>query len=98
MTDDADLDMPKIKQLLQRVEKTIHDHPNRLGYAMNNFVIAVGSSVKPLANIASAVGARIGIFECDMGDTACKVPYAPDYIKKAKQRGSLGKKRKSCKC
>ena len=34
----------------------------------------------------------------DMGGTARKVPYAPDYIKKTQQRGSIGKKRKTAKC
>jgi hypothetical protein len=33
-----------------------------------------------------------------MGDTACKVPFAPDYIRKVNQRGAIGKKRKTAKC
>jgi hypothetical protein len=33
-----------------------------------------------------------------MGGTSCKVPAAVEYIKKAHQRGTLGKKRKSAKC
>ena len=33
-----------------------------------------------------------------VGNTACKVPYAPDYIKKVQERGTVGKKRKTCKC
>jgi hypothetical protein len=76
----------------------IHDHPNRLGGAMNNFVISVGSYVKPLSKTASDIGAKIGVIECDMGNTSCKVPFAPEYIKKAIARGSLKKKRKMVKC
>ena len=34
----------------------------------------------------------------DMGKTACKVPFAPEYIDKVKKRGSIGKKRKSDRC
>ena len=65
---------------------------------MNNFVISVGSYVKPLSKTASDNGAKIGAFECDMGNTSCKVPFAPEYIKKAIARGSLKKKRKMLKC
>jgi hypothetical protein len=34
----------------------------------------------------------------DMGGTACKVPYAPEYIQKVQKRGAIGKKRKTAKC
>jgi hypothetical protein len=39
-----------------------------------------------------------GLVEVDMGNTACKVPFAPDYIQKVKDRGTIGKKRKSARC
>lgn len=41
---------------------------------------------------------KIGRVEVDMGNTACQVPYAPDYIQKIRERGALGKKRKTAKC
>ena len=96
--EDSELDIPKIKKLLERVQKTIHDHPDRLGYAMNGFVIAVGGAVKELSAFAIGVGKKIGTFECDMGDTSCKTPSAVDYIKKIKDKGKLGVKRKMLKC
>ncbi len=96
--DDADLDLDVIKQLVQRVEQTIDDAPNRVRYAMNSFVIAVGIYVKSLNALAKKTGERIGVVTVDMGNTACKVPFAPDYIKKAEKRGSIGKKRKSARC
>ena len=34
----------------------------------------------------------------DLGDNDCQVPFAPDYIRKVQQRGSIGKKRKAAKC
>ena len=34
----------------------------------------------------------------DKGGTACKVPFAPEYIRKVQERGSIGKKRKTVKC
>ena len=96
--DDADLDLAELKQLLQRVQKTIHQQPNRVRHVMNGFVIAVGSYVEPLTDVAMQVGAKIGPVTVDLGGTACKVPYAPDYIQKVQKRGSIGKKRKTTKC
>src|SRR5262245_9079855 len=95
--DDAELDLAELKKLLQRVQKTIHDQPNRVRYVMNSFVIAVGSYVPALTDLAVQTAEKIGEVSVDMGGTACKVPYAPDYIEKVRQRGALGKKRKTAK-
>src|SRR3954452_21221621 len=78
--DDADLDLAELKQLLQRVQKTIHQQPNRVRYVMNGFVIAVGSYVQALTDRALLTAAQIGSVMVDMGDTACKVPSAVEYI------------------
>jgi 3-methyladenine DNA glycosylase AlkD len=96
--DDSDLDLAKLKQLLQRVQKTIHQQPNRVRYVMNSFVIAVGSYVQTLTEVALQTAARIGPVTVDMGDTACKVPNAAEYIEKVRKRGAIGKKRKTTKC
>jgi 3-methyladenine DNA glycosylase AlkD len=97
--DDADLNIVELKKLLERVQKTIHQQPfDRVRLAMNGFVIAVGSYVKPLSDYAIQVAKKIGKVEADMGNTSCKIPFAPEYIEKAKKRGTLGKKRKSAKC
>jgi 3-methyladenine DNA glycosylase AlkD len=96
--EDADLDVPELKQLLQRVQKTIHEQPNKVRHAMNGFVIAVGSFVAPLTETALQAAAKIGVVEVDMGDTSCKVPFAPEYIEKVRKRGTIGKKRKTAKC
>ena len=96
--DDSDLDLPELKRLLQRVRKTIHQAPNDVRYAMNSFVIAVGSYVKTLTDSAIQTGEKIGPLTIDMGDTSCQVPSAPDYIRKVQKRGAIGKKRKTAKC
>ncbi len=96
--EDADLDLAELKKLLQRVQKTIHTQPNNVRSLMNGFVIAVGSYVKSLAELAVQTGTKIGKVTVDMGGTACKVPFAPEYIEKARKRGTLEKKRKSTKC
>jgi len=95
---DEQLDIPALKNLLKRVEKEIFSAPNRVRYCMNGFVIAVGSFVKSLNEEAVAVGKKIGEVEVNMGETSCKVPYAPAYIQKIMDKGYLGKKKKTAKC
>jgi 3-methyladenine DNA glycosylase AlkD len=98
ITDDDQLDMAELAELLDRVQATIHEAPNRVRYAMNGFVIAVGSYVKELHSRAMQAGKAIGRVSVDMGNTACQVPYAPDYIQKVKSRGAIGKKRRTVRC
>lgn len=95
---DKDLDLKAIKKLLDRVAKTIHQSPNHIRYAMNGFVIAIGTYVTPLAAKAQAAAAKIGEVKVDMGDTACKVPLASEYIRKVIDSGRQGAKRKTIKC
>ncbi len=76
----------------------IADAPDKVRYVMNNFVIAVGSYVKPMLKQAKQAAKTIGTVSVDMGDTACKVPNATAYIKKIESAGRVGKKRKSVKC
>ena len=98
LVDDEELDIPELKKLLARVGKTIHDQPNRVRHVMNAYVIAVGSYVAELTELALVTGAKIGAVSVNMGDTACKVPDASAYIEKVRARGIIGKKRKTVKC
>lgn len=96
--DDSDLDLIELKELMKRVEREIQRVPDIVRYQMNMFVIAVGSYVKSLAENAIQTGERIGPVTADLGNNSCRVPYAPDYIRKVEQRGTLGRKRKSARC
>jgi len=87
-----------LKDLLQRVRKTIHTSPGHVRYQMNAFVIAAGSFVASLTKIAKQTAEQIGRVTVDMGPTACQVPFALEYIQKVEARGTVGKKRKSAKC
>jgi len=98
LKDDASLDIKKLEALLKRVEKEIHGAANRVRYTMNNFIIALGCYVPALTEKAIAAGRAIGKVEVNMGETACKVPSAPEYINKVKIRGTVGKKRKMARC
>jgi putative intracellular protease/amidase len=96
--DDAELDLPELKRLVQRVQRTIHPAPDAVRYQMNAFVIAVGSYVQPLKAFALEIAEKIGPVTADLGDNSCQVPFAPDYIHKVQKRGAIGKKRKKSKC
>jgi 3-methyladenine DNA glycosylase AlkD len=96
--DDAELNLAELKRLLLRVQKTLPREPNRVRHAMNGFVIALGTYVQPLTDLALQAAQKIGEVSVDVGDTSCKVPYAPDYIAKVQKKGTVGNKRKSAKC
>ena len=95
---DSSLDLPALEELLSRVTRQIHAERNRVRSTMNGFIISVGGYVAPLTEAALRAAASVGKIEVDMGDTDCKVPDAAAYIEKMRERGSLGKKRKTAKC
>jgi hypothetical protein len=98
ITPDAGLDLPEVGKLLGRVKSEIGGAANRVRWAMNNFVIAVGGYVAPLTAQAKATAKAVGLVEVDVGDTACQVPDAVAYIAKIEALGRVGKKRKTAAC
>jgi 3-methyladenine DNA glycosylase AlkD len=98
ITPDELLDLDEIKALLKRVQATIHSEQNRVRYTMNSFVITVGIYVQELQEEAEATAGHIGKVHVDVGNTACKVPIAVDYIEKAVAMGKAGVKKKTCIC
>ena len=93
-----DIDLKLFEKLILRAEKDIKTAPNRTKYAINTFIISVGSYIAPLKEICEKTSEKIGKIQVEMGGTECKVPYAPDYIKKTVARGSLLKKKKTVRC
>jgi 3-methyladenine DNA glycosylase AlkD len=93
---DEELDLKELQNLLYWVEKEIASAANRVRCTMNIFIISVGGYVQPLSKEAIAIGKRIGHITVDMHGTACKVPYAPDYIQKMIGRGYKKKKMARC--
>ncbi|MGG1635205.1 DNA alkylation repair protein [Paenibacillus sp. NRS-1760] len=98
ITPDEQLDYDEIRFLLNRIKKTIHTEQNRVRYTMNTFVMIVGIYVSELREEAEAVAAFIGKVHVDVGNTACKVPLASDYIQKTVSLGKAGVKKKTCIC
>lgn len=84
--------------LLKHGAKTIHESPNRVRYTMNNFVIAAGSYVTALTDKALQAAKQMGQVSVDMGETACHVPDAAEYIAKVAKAGRVGRKRKTARC
>lgn len=98
ITPDEKLDLAEIRILLEVIACTIHEAKNRVRYNMNMFVICVGSFVLPLHEEAMKVAEQLGKVHVNVGQTACKVPIASDYIKKVEEKAKLGVKKKTCIC
>lgn len=98
ITPDEDLNITEIRELLNQVKNTIHHERNRVRYVMNGFVIGVGAYVTALNEEAKQVADHIGKVHVDVGNTACKVPMAFDYIEKVENMNRVGMKRKTCIC
>jgi 3-methyladenine DNA glycosylase AlkD len=95
---DNELDIQSLKKLLSRVEKDIHKVDDHVRSRMNAFLIAVGSHVLPLTDHAISISRNIGAVKVIREGTACKVPDAVEYIKKIKDKGTSGKKKKMARC
>jgi 3-methyladenine DNA glycosylase AlkD len=95
---DEKLPIRELSVLLDRCAKTIHTAPNRVRYAMNEFVISAGTYVQPLGDKAIATARKIGAVDVDVGDTDCKVPDAESYILKSRRGLPVAPKRKSARC
>lgn len=95
---DEDLDIGMYSKLLDTVEKEINNAKNRVKYTMNGFVITIGSQIAELTEKAQEIAEKIGKIEVNMNGTACKVPFAKDYIQKVVDKQRVGKKRKTARC
>lgn len=95
---DEALDIEEIRSYLIRVRDTIYSERNWVRYVMNTFVIAVGAYVEALTEEAKAVAEAVGKVHVDVGNTACKVPLATEYIGKNETVGRIGSKKKTCIC
>lgn len=98
ITPDEKLDLEEIRSLLHQVETTIHEERNRVRYVMNTFVIGAAAYVSSLQEEALNVAEKIGKVHVNVGNTACKVPLATQYINKIVQKDKIGIKKKTAIC
>lgn len=93
-----ELDLKVFKELLNQAKKEIPDAQNRVKYTMNGFVITVASFIPELSDYAIKIANEIGKVSVDVGGTACKVPFAPEYIAKVLGKAGIRKKKKMARC
>jgi len=95
---DAEFNADKIAGMLDQVEKTIHDSPERTKSAMNNFIYTVAVSYLPLHEKAVQTAKTVGPVEIKRDKKKSNILLASENIKKEIDRGKLGFKRKYVRC
>ncbi len=78
---------------LKRIEAEIHGAKNRVRYAMNGALIAIGGQGGKWEKAALAASKRIGKVVVDHGETDCKTPGAAAYIAKVVAHAAKKKKK-----
>jgi 3-methyladenine DNA glycosylase AlkD len=84
--EDAAAPAAKYAAWIPKIEAGLHEAPNRVRYARNNVLIAIGARGEPLTSKAIAAARRLGKVEVDHGETGCKTPDAEAYILKTLAR------------
>lgn len=95
---DVEFSESKISDMLDYVERTIHESPERTKSAMNNFIYTVGISYVPLHEKAIATARAVGIVEMKRENKQNSYLNAYESIQKELDRGKLGFKRKYVRC
>jgi 3-methyladenine DNA glycosylase AlkD len=95
---DAEFNTNKIACMLDQVENTIHDSPERTKSAMNNFIYTVGVSYLPLHDKAVETAKAVGTVEVKRGEKKSSFLIASESIQKEIDRGKIGFKRKYVRC
>jgi 3-methyladenine DNA glycosylase AlkD len=95
---DSEFSESKIASMLDQVEKTIHDSPDRTKSAMNNFLYTVAISYLPLHDKAVETAKAVGPVEIRRGTKKSSILIASENIQKEVDRGKLGFKRKYVRC
>jgi 3-methyladenine DNA glycosylase AlkD len=95
---DAEFSASKIAGLLDQVENTIHDSPDRTKSSMNNFIHTVGISFMPLHDKAVETAKAVGPVEIKRDKKKSSTLLASEKIQKEVDKGRLGFKRKYVRC
>ncbi len=95
---DGEFSESKLANMLEIVQNTIHDSPERTKYAMNRFIYTVGVSFTPLHDKAVETAKAVGQVEVKRDKTKSKFLHASETIQKAVDKGRLGFKRNYVRC
>jgi 3-methyladenine DNA glycosylase AlkD len=95
---DTEFNTIKLSSMLDQVEITIHDSPDRTKSAMNNFIYTVGVSYLPLHDKAVETANAVGPVEIKRDNQKSSILLASESIQKHIDRSPLGFKRKHVRC
>ncbi len=95
---DREFSQAKLSNMLDLVENTIHDSPERTKYAMNSFIYTVGVSYLPLHDKAVETAKAVGPVEVNKDKPKSKFINASENIQTAVVKNRLGFKRKHVRC
>jgi 3-methyladenine DNA glycosylase AlkD len=95
---DGEFNASKIANMLDQVENTIHDSPDRTKSAMNNFIYTVGISYLPHHKKALETAKAVGPVEVKRDKKKSSFLLAAESIQKEVDKGKLGFKRKYVRC
>jgi 3-methyladenine DNA glycosylase AlkD len=95
---DGEFSESKLSNMLEIVQHTIHDSPERTKYAMNNYLYTVGVSYLPLHDKAVETAKVVGPVEVQQDKSKSKFLLASENIQKAVDIGRTGFKRKYVRC
>jgi len=95
---DDEFDAEKLERLLNRVERTIHQAPERAVYSMANFVYTTAVSYTPLHHRALETADKIDSVEVGGPGGKRKGLQTSANIRKAAEKNRLGFKRKYVRC
>ena len=95
---DAEFSESKLASMLEVVEQTINDSPQRTKSSMMNFIYTVGISYLPLHEKAVETANAVGTVEIKREKKKSSFVNAYENIQKEVDRGKLGFKRKYVRC
>jgi 3-methyladenine DNA glycosylase AlkD len=86
---DIDLDLPKVKNILNDIESRIKIEKPYLQYAMNNCLITAGIYIQPLNEFCLQMATRIGYIKPTRKVNNCNIQSAFDYITRYAPRAKV---------
>lgn len=95
---DVEFSQSKISNMLDSVKNAIHNSPERMKSAMNNFLYTVGTSYLPLHEKAVETAKTIGTVEIQRDNKKSSFLNAYESIQKEVDKGRIGFKRKNVRC
>lgn len=95
---DTYFDTGTIRELLTLAAATVPDAPSGVRRAINNFIVAVGVSYRPLHGEALQTAESIGLVEVVASGMVKPLADAAEQIRGAAAKGRIGFKRRAVRC